>query len=430
MKKGDRTHARGQSERQTHLHKEDWSLASLPPWLRIGPSAHLRHWRGRRRRWAREKIVLWGPWQLHGRAFPFASLYFREYLFFSFTNWLYKTTPPRLAEGVWLSQREPGKLSGHPPRGQGQGRRCTGEAAGCASSRPGALPPRSPGLNSWAARTGERTPSRQRLRHGHIPRRCKPPPPPPEPRSARTSLPGASPPAGSCLPAVTTGPPRGDRGFSARSVPLLPPLAAGGLPTRRSWGPDRSWAARLCGPRAARCQAGRAARPPRPECPGCGGHIPPPSPARLRGPPPSSWPSSCCESRGLFAFPGQACQALGEKTLMWSTSCDSAGNSSATRRRPPAARRGAAACNRTAAAASSTGGPARAACSKAKTRAAGALSGRNLPLLPPRLRLPPRPPPPSTHSMAPRCRSPRGCSKGRPGRAPNSQPGPSSTWSP
>lgn len=40
-------------------------------------------------------------------AFPFASLYFLKYLFFSFTNWQYKNSLLHLAEGIWLSQKYP-----------------------------------------------------------------------------------------------------------------------------------------------------------------------------------------------------------------------------------------------------------------------------------------------------------------------------------
>lgn len=426
------------------MHKEDWSLPSLPPSLRIGPSAHLRHLQGRRRRWGREKIVLWGPWQLHGRAFPFAFLYFLEYLFFSFTNWLYKTTPSRLAEGIWLSQRHPASsqsiLGEARHRGAGAPRRLGGAllrdlgralSLSLALSRSLSLSLRSPGTELWAARTGEPTPSRLRFCHGCIPGRCIQLPPPPGLPSVQTSLLRAPPSPGSSLPAVTTGPPRADQGFSALCVRLLPLLAAGGLPTRgslRTW-PQLSGAAL---PSTLGWLPSRARSPPRRECSrGAEGAVRRRLQPRALLASPTSWSVYSRARWGLFAFLRQACQALGEKTSMWSTSCDSAGNSSATRRQPQAARRGAAACNRTAAAASSTGAPVRAACSKAKRRAAWALSGRSLPLLPPLLRLPPLrlPPLPLIHWMAPCCQWPQGCSKGRRGRAPNSQPGLSSTWS-
>ena len=61
-------------------------------------------------------------------------IFFFLSLSLSFTNWLDKTTPSRLAEGIWLSQRYP-QLSEHLPREQGQGRRCIEKAGGeCASS--------------------------------------------------------------------------------------------------------------------------------------------------------------------------------------------------------------------------------------------------------------------------------------------------------
>lgn len=244
--------------------------------------------------------------------------------------------------------------------------------------------------------------------------------------SSRTSITRVVP------PCRNHGAPRADRGISALGVRLLPLLTAGGLPTR---GSSRTWPqlSRAALPSALWWLPSRARSPPRRVCSrGAEGAVLLLLLLRPRAllASPTSWPVYSRASWGLFAFLRQACQALGEKTSMWSTSCDSAGNSSATRRRPLAAPRGAAACNRTAAAASSTGDPARAACSKAKRRAAWALSGRRLPL-PPLLRLLPRPLPPLplTHWMAPCCQWPQGCSKGHPGRAPNSQPGLSSTWS-